>query len=336
MIGAMAGEGDGAALASPRLLGRRDLLRLASLVALPPVLVTAGCDIRLEDDAPALPLLQRKSVPDEAVLIAAARRTTALGQLAGRVPDPSASVSQLGALHRTQAEVLRARLVSAGVPNHVIDDPGPAGSSSPAPTATAAVSAPPGATAADLGGAEAAATAALLPALASVTLANRAILVSVTTACATAADQLGAAVAWPTVDPLPPTAAVALLDDTRAAAYALVVVAAQSSGDQRARALTTHTQLSAREAELVTLAGAAAPPAPLGYALPFPVADGDAAMRLATQVLTTLVAGGLGPLGSLPVGSLAVVPLVRLLVGAAAIARPWGVGPVPFPGLVYP
>ncbi|MDQ6896918.1 MAG: ferritin-like domain-containing protein, partial [Actinomycetota bacterium] len=169
-----------------------------------------------------------------------------------------------------------------------------------------------------------------------VTAADRAVLVAVVAACATASDQLGTPVAWPATDPLPTAAALPLLDDTRAAGYALVVVAAQSSGDQRAKALTTRTQLTAREAELVALAGTSAPPPPLGYALPFPVTDPDSAARLATLVLTSLVAGGLAPLTPLPAGSMAVVPLVRFLVDAAAIARTWGVGPVPFPGLVYP
>ncbi len=349
----MAGEGSGNGPLRPRHPGRRDLLRVASLFVLPPALLAAGCDIRLEHDAPGLPAPQRRPVPDEAVLVDAARRTTALGQLAGRVPDPSAVVALLGGLHRTQAEVLRGRLVAAGVPSQVIDGPTTPTTAASNPTAsnpthgaasnpthgaapTAAVSAPPSATEADLARAEAATAAALLPALPPVTAADRAVLVAVVAACATAADQLGTPVAWPATDPLPAAAALPLLDDTRAAGYALVVVAAQSSGEQRAKALTTRTQLAAREAELVALAGTSAPPPPLGYALPFPVTDPDSAARLATLVLTSLVAGGLAPLTPLPAGSMAVVPLVRFLVGAAALARTWGVGAVPFPGLVYP
>jgi hypothetical protein len=53
-------------------------------------------------------------------------------------------------------------------------------------------------------------------------------------------------------------------------------------------------------------------------------------------VLTTLVAGGLGPLASLPDDSTATTTLVRLLVGAQRLARRWGVAPVPFPGQAYP
>ena len=88
--------------------------------------------------------------------------------------------------------------------------------------------------------------------------------------------------------------------------------------------------------ELVGMAGSSAPPDPLGYALPFPVTTPDAAARLANQVLTTLVAGGLGPLATLPEGSSATTTLVRLLVGAQRLGRTWGVPPVPFPGQAYP
>jgi len=53
-------------------------------------------------------------------------------------------------------------------------------------------------------------------------------------------------------------------------------------------------------------------------------------------VLTTLVAGGLTPLSTLPDGSTATTTLVRLLVGAQGLGRAWGVAPVPFPGQAYP
>ncbi len=312
------------------------------MAAVAPVVLVAGCDVRLQDDAPDLPLLQRKSVPDEATLVAAVRLTTALGQLAGRVPQPPAAIVTLAGLHHTQASVLTGRLTAQGVPRHVIDAPAAtATASAPAtgtatPRSSAAVSAPPVSTAADLAAAEVAAVMAMLPLLGPVTTANRGVLVAVAAACGTAADQLGATVTWPAADPLPPAVAVPLLDDTRAAAYAMQVVAAQSTGDQRTRALATRAQLDARQAQLLTLAGASAPPAPLGYALPFPVTDAAAAARLATQVLTTLVAGGLQPLDAVPAGSTALVALARSLTEAAAVGRAWGVAPVPFPGLAYP
>jgi hypothetical protein len=240
-------------------------------------------------------------------------------------------VGRLAGLHETQTGVLRARLTSAGVPNHVIDGP-----TSSATTSTAAVSAPANATPQDLAAGESALVAALLPVLATVTAANRAVVSSVVASCGAAVEQLGAAVSWPTADPLPPSAAVPLLDGTRSAAYAFQVVAAQTGGDLRTVAVGTHTDLSGRAAELLAMAGPSAPPEPLGYALPFAVTAPDVATRLANQVLTTLVAGGLAPLATLPEGSSATTTLVRLLVGAQRLGRAWGVAPVPFPGQAYP
>ncbi len=321
------------------LLARRDLLRavLSGAVAIP---VLAACDIRLEDDAPTIPLLQRKSAPDEAVLIDLVRRTTALAQDAGRVPKAGDAMARLATLHQTQADVLRGRLTTAGVPSHVVDGTASTTASSPSSSSSTApslaVSAPPPASAKDVAAAENALVAAVLPALPTVTAVNRAVVASVVAACGAAAEALGAPIAWPRADPLPPAAAVPLLDGTRSAVYAFQVVAAQSQGSLRAAAVRTHTDLIARATELAGMAGASAATAPLGYALPFPVTAPEAASRLAGQVLTTLVAGGLAPLTTLPEGSSATTTLVRLLVGAQGLGSPWGVAPVPFPGQAYP
>jgi hypothetical protein len=326
MIGAMVAEGTGCGPAPTR----RALLHTAGLVAMAAPLL-AACNIRLEDDAPPFPLLPRKSVPDEAVLVDLVRRTTALAQAAGRVPKPTKAVAGLSSLHQTQADVLRARLSSAGVPNHVID-----GTSTASTTSTAAVSAPPAATVGDVAAGETALVSATLPALPTVTAENRAVVASVVASCGAAAELLGATITWPAADPLPREAAVPLLEATRSAAYAFQVVAAQTGGDQRQVAVSTHTDLASWASELLRMAGSAAPPDPLGYALPFPVTGPDAAGKLANQVLTTLVAGGLAPLSEVPDGSTATTTLVRLLVGAQRLGRSWGVAPVPFPGQAYP
>ena len=314
---------------------RRELLRTAALTTVVAPLL-AACDIRLEDDAPTLPLIQRKSVPDEAVLVDLVRRTTALAQAAGRVPNPNDTVSRLATIHQTQADVLRSRLTSAGVPNHVIDGSTASTTTTSTTAPTAAVSAPPQTTPQDVAAAETALVAAVLPALPTVTAANRAVVASVVASCGAAAELLGATVPWPAADPLPPAAAVPLLDGTRSAAYAFQVVAAQTGGDQRAVAEGTHTDLDSRAAQLAGMAGSSAPVGPLGYALPYPVTAPDVASRLAGQVLTTLVAGGLAPLATLPEGSTATTTLVRLLVDAQRLGRTWGVAPVPFPGQAYP
>ncbi len=319
-------------------LSRRAALRLAvgGMSALATV-VLAGCDIRLQDDAPDLPLLERKSIPDEAALVSTVRLVTALGQQAGRIPGASASVARLAGNHLTQATVLRARLTSAGVPNHVIDAPatsptaGAATSGTPAP----AVSAPPTATQEQLAAAESAATTAILGDLRTVTTANRAVLVAVAVACGAAAAELGAPVSWAASDPLPATAAAQLLAETRSVGWAFQVVAAQTAGDTRAAALATMTALSARADELTTMEAATTPP-PLAYVLPFPVTTPEAAGRLAADVLTRLVAAGLGPLPLVLQGSSALTTLVRFQVASISLARSWGVAPGPFPGMNYP
>jgi hypothetical protein len=325
----MAAEGTGRG----SLPTRRDLLRLAAYGVLAAPLL-AACDIRLEDDAPTIPLLQRKSVPDEAVLVDLVRRTTALTQAAGRVPSPNDAVRTLTALHQTQADVVRGRLTAAGVPHHVIDGTTPSASSSSAPTA--AVSAPPPASVEDVAAAESALLTAVLPALPTVTPENRALVAAVVAACGAAVELLGATVDWPSADPLPPAAAVPLLEATRSAAYAFQVVAGQMQGNLRAAAVRTRTDLTARATELAGMADGTAPTDPLGYALPYPVTTPEVATRLAGQVLTTLVAGGLTPLSTLPQGSTATTTLVRLLVAAQRLGRAWGVAPVPFPGQAYP
>ncbi len=318
-------------------LSRRAALRLAaSGVSALATVVLAGCDIRLEDDAPDLPLLERKSIPDEAALVSAVRLVTGLGQQAGRIPGASATVARLAGNHLTQATVLRARLTSAGVPNHVIDSPATsptAGASTSGPPAPA-VSAPPAVTQEQLAAAESAATTAVLGDLGTVSTPNRAVLVAVAAACGAAAAELGAPVSWAASDPLPTIAAAQLLAETRSVGWAFQVVAAQTAADTRAAAVATMTTLSARADELATM-GATTPP-PLAYVLPFPVTTPEAAGRLATTVMTRLVAAGLGPLPLVLHDSSALTTLVRFQVASVSLARTWGVAPGPFPGMTYP
>lgn len=314
---------------------------LAAAITGPLALALAACDIRLQDDAPPLPLLERKSIPDEAALVRAVQATAALAQEAGRVSNPTAAVTRLGALHLRQSAVLRSRLTTAGVPNHVIDEPAPTSTGSPTarasgPTPTPAVSAPAAATQQSLATNEAATATAALADLTSVSTANREILVSVAAACGAASEELGTPMTWSGGNPLPAAAAVDLLADTRSAAWAFQVVAAQTSADTRSAALSAYQSLAARAAELSMMAGSAAPEPPLGYALPFPVTSAEAAARLATEVTARLVDTSLGPLALVAQGSSALATLVRLQVAAVSLARGWGVSPGPFPGMTYP
>src|SRR5688572_15163834 len=84
----------------------------------------AACGIRLEDDAPRVPLIPtRRPIPGEGVLLSLwrdcdelAARATALGGATTAVP------ARLAALHRSQVAVLAAQLRRLGVPQKVLDE----------------------------------------------------------------------------------------------------------------------------------------------------------------------------------------------------------------------
>jgi len=337
MIGPMS---PAAGVPPPGAAGRRLVLRWGGLLlAAAGTAALAGCSIRLEDDAPSLPPLQRTLIPDEKALIAGFHRATTLAQIAGRVPGAPALVTQLRGIHETQAKVLHGVLDRGGVPDHIIESAVPTGtttSAAPA-TPTAAVSAPPAASVALLASAEATAvTPHSLAVLAGATTANRTVMSAIAAQQACAAGLLGGSVAWPAADPLPATPAAGLLDATRSVAYAFEVVAAQLGADARPPALATLTALRSREAAVRTMAGSSAAPEPLGYTLPFAVTTPELARRLAGVVLSQLVARGLDPVASLPAASTAVATVVRLQAEAQLLAHDWGVDMVPFPGMAYP
>lgn len=352
-------------------------MALGSATALLAPLLT-GCDVRLEDDAPDLPLLPRKSIPDEALLIAGVHEAEALAQLVGRIAGASAPVAALSSIHLTQAQVLHGRLTAGGVPDHVIASASPTSTGTGTATGTSttgpapAVSAPPAATLADLAAAESAGVAAAaLTALARATTTNRMVLAAIAAQRGATATSLDSPPTWPAADPLSSSAAAQLLAATRSVSYAFQVAAAQSSGDARTAALSTRDALERRGAELAAMVGSTAPAPPLGYVLPFPVTTPEAAGRLATTAMTGLVAAGWQPLAdgasltasssstpsgpvtatstappsatssgsntsAVPVGSSALITLLRLQVEAIGLAAPWGVGAVPFPGMSYP
>ncbi|WP_411284091.1 DUF4439 domain-containing protein [Lapillicoccus sp.] len=324
------------------LPSRRTVLRAGSRLAAGAVTVAlGGCGIRLQDDAPDLPLLQRRSIPDEAALIDEFHRATSLSQMAGRIPLPTALVSQLAHIHDTQAQVVHGLLSRGGVPDHVITAAAPttptAATTAASATATTAVSAPPPATVAQLTAAEASAVSAqVLAGVAGATEPNRSVLASVAAQRASAAGLLGGTVTWSDGDPLAPPTAARLLEATRPVVYAFEVVAAQLAGDQRPPALATLAALRVREGELTGAAGASATADPLGYALPYPVTSPDLARRLAGEVLTRLVEGGLELIPVLPAGSTSLTAVVRLQSQAQFLAHEWGAVTVPFPGMAYP
>jgi hypothetical protein len=340
---------------------RRAVLGLGALAA--GSLGLAACGIRLEDDAPRVPLVPaRDPIPGEAFLIGLwqssgdlATQAAALGGAATSLP------ARLAAIHRSQYDVLHAELLRLGVPQRVLDEatrhttassstPGTAtaGSATSAGSATGgptAPSAPQGgvlglaaAEAADLGTA-ALSGASSLPAsavpLASSALAQR----------SAAATLLGAPVEVPEPTWRGKSLAASFLETTRSAVYGFEVVAAQSpTGAQHTLARTTLAQLQARGQTQTTLAGDAAGPPALGYPLPFRVTTPSAARRLAVNLVTELRAALARDLGS--AAALARDPgatdhgdtaplasVVDWLADTEVLASRWGVALEPFPGL---
>lgn len=298
------------------------------------VLPTAGCGIRLEDDAPRLPLVPtRTPVPAEGELVALTRDTAALAEQAGRVAG--ALAADLATLHRRQHTVLRTTLLSAGVPAATLDAaPTSSAPTSTAPTASAptrsATATPDGRIA--LGGAEGA-SAAGASTFADVAPDLRATMASLHAQRYAAATLLAGRPPTVSVAPVSGEPVRALATSTAAATYFLQVVAARSSGGQRNLAGATLAALS--RLRLDQEAGGTRADVSLGHPLPFRVDSPAAAAALAREALSTLRAGygeHLGPLvGATGGGGLAA--LTRWLGTVEVEAHRWGVALAPFPGL---
>lgn len=317
----------------------------------------AACGIRLEDDAPRVPLVPtREPLPAEGFLLGLwlgsgdlAAQASALGGAATAIP------TRLAALHREQERVLRSVLRSMGVPDRVVAEAqeshrraaatpttaratpssAPASQGAPSPSGQPTPAATPPPSPIRLGEAEAAALAPeSLAGLADVPRVSVAVAAAALAQRAAASALLGSAVTWPEQSGVPAEVAVIALDAARAAVYGLEVVAAQSRAAQRTLATSTLATLRARVAALEELAGEAAPAPALGYPLPFPVTTEAAARRLALHVLTGLRETCARTAGAGARDASALAAVVQWLAEAEGLAHRWGLPLEPFPGLV--
>ena len=350
---------------------RRTVLAALGLAAV--AVPLSACGIRLEDDAPRVPLIPtREPIPGEGVLLGLwlgagdlARQAAELGGAAKTLP------ARLATLHEEQAEVLRSLLRSLGVPDRVVAEaqslhqartaapttaaaaatsnnttttglpaPTPSSSSPPAERTSPAAPATPGgtptgATPASLGAAEAATLSA--DSFAELARLGRDTVVTPAAALAqraAAATLLGEPPLWPTPRSLvAPTLAADALEASRAATYGMEVVAAQSQGSQRRLATATLATLRARAATQEGLAGDSAPPASLGYPLPFAVTGSGAARRLAVHVLDGLRARQAAAVAQAAGAVTSLVACLQWLAEAEVLCQRWGLEPEPFPGL---
>ncbi|MCE1180159.1 MAG: hypothetical protein LWW86_14200 [Micrococcales bacterium] len=239
--------------------GRRTLLRTATLLAgLGAAATLTGCrGIRLEDDAPHLPLPVRHPLDAEAALLrllSDLRDLTAL-----TAAGTTAAVTALSPLHQTQAETLRDALLRGGVPGDLVaaaqpalSTAGGASATTGTPPASAPTASPPTSATATTGGGDRppvppteaahAERAALDLARAAPLMACspelRPTIVAVLAQRATVATRLGAAPDWDSIAPADPRHAAEEATAVDTAATAAPTSDASTAGPNTAGADT--------------------------------------------------------------------------------------------------
>lgn len=292
------------------------------------VALLTGCGIRLEDDAPRVPLVPARSPidgEDALVRLLGAVQSAALAQV-----DSKAPISPLLApLHARQATVLHDALRQRGVPADELPSatPSPSATSTAAPSASGTQTpapstspslpvAPPSVATVEgsivtAGSGTSAAEAELRPTLISLLAQAHAALdlaaaavpppvpatMSPSPAPSTAPSATQTTTPTPTPNTSPtttprwsqPQSLAPLITAVRTATYFLQVAAARSPQAARAAGLEGIAKLQTITAEMVEAAGESAPAPELGFPLPHPVTTPAQAATLATQALTTLL-----------------------------------------------
>lgn len=318
--------------APPRRQVLRGLVGLAGLAGFGSL---GACDVRLESDAPAIPVLPRQEGVDERLLLALAGAVSTVGALARTASTSSTSertsAAAIADACAAQGKAVADVLAADGVPASVIAGP----MSSPT-TATASTARPSG-TAVRLDAVWAAQARLVTerltdPATVAVATAHRALVASVLTHHATRASLHSAPPRWPS-ERLPSAAAAIAVDRIRAARYGLTVAAAHLSGGPRTRVVRLDAALHRIEGQLREQAGRVASPAPPAYDLPLVVTDQTTATRLVTSVVADLGSGVLSPLVALPPGSPGLAAVVRHASEVLVLAAPWSGPLAALPGL---
>ena len=296
-------------------------------------LPVAGCGIRLEDDAPRVPLVPtRTPVPAEAELVALTTETLALAELAATAPGALAAA--LTTIHRRQHTVLRTTLLRLQVPASLLDaQPSPSPSSSPSASGSPSPTPSPTASALETLAAAEAASAARAAEFAGAEADLLATLASLHAQRYAAATLLSGRPPTVPTDPVAGATVEALAASTAAAVYLFEVVSARSGGAQRTRSDATLEVLRRLRADQV--AGGSSPEGTIGHPLPFPVETSADAARLAREALLALRAGygeHLGALAASESGA-GLSAATRWLGTVEVQAHRWGLELEPFPAL---
>ena len=297
------------------------------------VLVDRG--LRLDVPPPPPPVPTRRPAPDEALLLSAVadlERIVAAETSVLEGDEGGALVRRLRTVNREQLRVLRGRLTNAGVPTSVIDAavaaaPGPSPQAGSTGTPTRSGATPTSQQPLRTRRALAALLDSLGPddwsALTTATTGTRELLAAAYGQRLAGAVLLGRDIAVTTPSPVRPD----VVSRTSPLVYAFEVVAAQSSGDQRATAEETLAALMRLD---IAVSGASST-TPAGWALPFPVTTPDAAARLATQTLASVVESGTEVAGPSP-SAASLEDVARWSANLQALAVDWDVPLTAFPG----
>jgi len=318
-------------------------------VATGSAILLSGCGIRLEEDAPHVPLIpERTPIPQEANLVALLHHMQSL-----RAAVPAEYAAGLA----RQVEVLDSALRQGGVPADLLaaptpseidrtapssttsasagssstsTTPGASGSGSPSTSATTTDPAKPDAVGLALVASSAAqevlpgAASALRPTLAAMTVSWDLLRQSLDSNATQMALHPGK---------LPQAAALTLLSAAREAVYGLEVAAARSGGATRKRAIASLQTVRGRVSVLEGQLGDSAPATPSAYTLPLSVSDDSTARRLIRHLTAGLVTacGATLPEGTAdPKTALA---SAGWLWESAALDAEWGAPWSAFPGL---
>ena len=289
--------------------------------------LTTGCGIRLEEDAPRVPLVpQRTPIPaeDALVLLLQQLRTLAAGAEPAYADGLARQVAVLDSALRERGVPQSKLAASPSATSGSANSPGD--SSSPSESSSAG-------SASGMSSAAATVLAHALVVLEQAEPALRPTLAALTVAEALLLAQSKAKVDLPAPGDLPQPAALALIVAAREAAYGLEVVAARTRGKVADRAKDSLQQVRGAVLRLEAMLGAQAPASPTAYLLPLAVTDDDTGRRLAKHLTGALleVVGSALPAATAEAGQARAA--VGWLAEVARLDARWGAPWTPFPGL---
>ena len=281
-----------------------------------------GCGVRMDLPQPPPPSPTRRRAPDEALIIGVVGDLDELLRAWPAAAKPAVLKHSRALLTELRATLV-GRLTNEGVPTEEITPAAADPSAAPTPTGTP-TSGP--LSVGELRKRLAALPSAHLDSTTSATAETRELLTAAYGTIFTAAGLLGADVA-PAAEASPVRPRLA--ERTSPLVYAFEVVAAQSSGTQRSRALDTLERLRGLE-RLIGRDDATS-----GWSLPFPVTDPGSARRLGDTVLKRAV-GALGEVPGRAPTAESLDDVARWVAAVQLAADTWGLEPVAFPGMEQP